>query len=184
MLKKWAIKKFIFIALMAALGTVISYFTTAINVITGIPLSSFLSPLILTIFFVLTALVIRKFGAVTLLGIIWGILVIPSPALGGPGLHKVPLMFAICLVFDIIFYIFRKREKLAVILASAVSVGLTPWLLLFIGTLMGLPGLEKTRELVWVMTLMGVVTAVIGALIAVFIYNKLKNKRAVRQISS
>lgn len=182
--KKFTTKELVFIALMAALGTVVSYFTTAMNVVTGIPLSSFLSPLILPIFFVITALVIRKFLTVTLLNTIWAVLIIPSPALGGPGLHKIPLLIIVGLIFDIVFYMFRDKEKLSSVLAGACSIAVVPWLTVFFGVMLGLPGIDKLRAMIWMITLMGIVVAIVGSFVGVYLWKKIKNKKIIKQLTS
>jgi hypothetical protein len=170
------------IAFMAALVLILNVFTNLIVVITGVPMSSMLSPLLGGIAISLTALIIRKFGAITLFGLIFGILAVPTNILGGPGLHKILVTTISCIVFDVVFLVLKWRLSFRVIVATALGVVTMPLTLVYIGAVMGLPGIDKLMGAIIYITIGGLIVAGIGGFVGFKIYDKIKGKSYIKRL--
>ncbi len=187
MFKSFTIKGIVFIALMGALLFVVNFSLGAgIIVISGIPASSgFITGLTNLIFITLTALIIRKFGSVTLMYVVYGLLAIPTPMAGGaPGLvwKVIPLIISAFLL-EIPLYA-AKYKKLGFIIGVPVLivVGAISYVLFYV--LLGLPEADKFLKAIPIMLVAFTILGYIGTWLGFVIYNKIKNKSFVRQLSS
>ena len=180
-------KELIFIALMAALLFVLN-FTIGAGIIaaTGIPASSALIDGITNLAVVtFVALVLRKFGAIALLYLVYAIIALPTHMAGGPPgfILKIPFLAGSALLFDLTIYLLKYRK-------SGFIIGL-PILTLFgfalyIATyyFLGMPEFQKLLTALPVIFVSFTVLGYIGMWIGFKIYNRTKNKRAVLQITS
>lgn len=184
MLKGFTTKQLIFITLISVLSVVFGYMFGVLNVITGIPLVAAVNGLIATILATYLFLIIRKTGVIFLFYLIHGVLIIPSPAIGPPGIYKLFVMILIALVIEIILLVFGKRIKLGVPVAMAIGLMLVPILTFYIASAMNVPNMEKTLPFLPPILATALVFGLLGSWLGFKLYNKLKNKRILRQISS
>jgi len=116
------------------LAVVWAFVTTMVN----LPDTSgtfMLSLFITTMFMTFTALLIRRFFAVTLFYLIGAIITIPLNNLGGLGIYKVPILVVAGLIFEIFFLLLKieiKNIPLDVIFGAAVSNASIPWTMLLL----------------------------------------------------
>lgn len=184
MLRTFTTKQLIFIALMAALLFVINFVVgEGIIVATGIPGSSgFVTGLTNLAVLTLIGLIFRRLGAITLLYLIYGFLAIPTHMAGGPpgAIWKIIPLIITAFVFDLPTWLFKYRKVGFIVgLPAFVIIGLV----VYIGAyrLMGIPLDEFIHVLPWLIvafTLLGY----IGVWLGFVLYNRLKNKRMIRQI--
>jgi len=185
---KWNITKLIAIASLAALYLILniagSVFTTTSGVIGFSGLIFGFVPAMILAF---CSLLIRKFGAATILMFILGTLGIPLPIFGTPGfLPKIFICLGIGLSVDIIFLLLRKRPKIAAITLGAVSRIVWGTGMISIGLLFSLPGIEKYSRLFLnpVMLLVLIVSGMIGGYLGYLIHTKLQNTSIVKRIQA
>jgi len=184
MLKSFSTKQLIFIALMGAILFVMDLAVSGISVAIGIPGAG---GLLNTIFFVALATiggrVIKKFGAFTMMALIYAILAVPNTTFGPPGLYKIPLALFIGLLADCIAAGFNYSNKscyFSLPIANVLSIPLG----LFAMSYLGLPGAEELAKYLWLFMGLYLVESEIGAWIGIVIYNKKLNKvRIINQIS-
>lgn len=180
-------RELIFIALMAALLFVVNFSIGAgIIAVTGIPGGSALVTGI-TNLLVLTfvALVVRRFGTLGLLYLVYGVLALPTPMAGGPPgfVWKIPLLAGSVLFFEL-FIRFGDYRKLwffvglpvFTIVGFAVYLG-TYWLL-------GMPEFGQMLKAVPILFAALMVLGSLGIWLGFALYNRLKEKRIIRQITA
>jgi len=103
-MNKWNTTKLMAIAGFAVIFMILGLVGNVIVVLTGIPFAGVTNVIIMPMLFILCRLIVRKFGAVTLMGFIYGILALPLPSAGPPGFFpKILLMAFMGLIFDIVF---------------------------------------------------------------------------------
>lgn len=180
-------KELIFIALTAALLFVVNFSIGAgIIAVTGIPgASGFITGITNLIFITIVALTLRKFGAVSLLYLIYGIIALPTHMAGGPPgfIWKIPVLVLIALLFEITIYI-AKFRKIGFILGLPVFV--VGGMMLYLGTyyLLGMPEFDKMYSAALALAVIFTVLGYIGMWLGFILYNRLKNKRIIKQISA
>lgn len=167
----------LFAALMAALGTV----GAVLNVITGIPLAAVFNGLLGVILTTILALLIRKIGRIIIMWLIVGILYIPGPALGPPGIYKVLLVFPAAIIIEILLLIGKKRLRLTIPIAMALGTITMQLTICFLGAAIGIPGIEKSFEILDKMMIVGFIFGLLGGYIGLKIFDKIKNKAVVKR---
>ena len=140
-------------------------------------LTFMLSLFITTMFMTFTALLIRKFGAVTLFYLFGSIFTISINNLGGLGLYKVPILLVAGIIFELFFLLLKIKIKnipLNVVLGAAFSNFSIPFtMLLFVAA---------TRELlpfVWNFALMTFIIGVMGSIITFLIWYNIKGLKPI-----
>ena len=144
MLKSFTTKDLVFAALMGALMFVLSFaFGSVLNVATGNPAASGLaSTFIQATIMTIAVLMVRRFGTITLMWLVYGLLAVPTNMLGAmPAPFKILLALGIGFIFDFVVWAgnYRKWSFFAGFLAMyAVLVPAT----LYIYITLGLPNAD------------------------------------------
>jgi hypothetical protein len=185
MLKKFKTKELIFIALVAAFAFVIMFsLAGTINVITGTPLIGGLALNIIFSFIVATALlVVRKFGAASLMVLIYAGFSIPTTNFGPPGVYKLLMGLIVGIIIDVILF-YANYKKVAYYIGMGLIFLLSVPLLYVFLILLQMPAAEKIASLIF--PLMGVylVEALIGTWLGFKFYKRIENKSFIKQIQS
>lgn len=183
--KKFSSKDIILIALLGAMSFVISFLIGSwITVATGIPASSALvTGLVHAFFTILAGLLLKKWGTITLMWLIYGVLAIPTIMIAPPGVLKVSIVLIVGLVYDSVIRLFNYSKKSFYFAWIVYTIILTP---LMIGyyVLMGLPGWEKFVSMYPILITAYVIEGMIGLTLGLYIYNRIKNKRFIRVFTS
>lgn len=186
MLSKFSTKDLVFASLVGALMFVLSFmFGSVLNVATGNPAASgFASTFIQAIIMTVAVLIIKKFGIVTIMWLIYGVLAIPTNMLGSlPGVLKIVLAFGIGFIFDLVVWIgkYRKGSLFAGFIAMyAVLVPITIWFYVSLGV----PGADKVIKAAPYLFAIFLVESFIGIFIGLYIFRKIKDKVIVRQLQA
>ena len=186
MLEKLSTKQIVFAGLMGALMFVLSFVLgSGLNVALGNPAASGLvSCLVQSIIMTVSILISKRFGIVTLMWLVYGVLAIPTNMLGGlPGLLKVALALGIGIIFDSVIYFCRYKKWsffLGFVIMYAVLVPANLW----IYSVLGLPGKDVLFKYAVYLFAIFLLESFIGIWIGFGVYNKIKNKSIIRQISS
>ena len=186
MLKGFRTKELVFIALMAALAFIIALVLgVGINAITATPM---LGGLVINLFFafllVLFALIIRKFGAIILLTLIYSLLSVPTINLGPPGFYKILIAVFIGLFMEIVLLV-GQRKKIAYYMAVSFGFVLAIPLMIWIMNFLGLPGVDKLAPIMSIVMIIYFIEGIIGSWLAFIAYDKkLKNSALVKRLTS
>jgi ABC-type thiamin/hydroxymethylpyrimidine transport system permease subunit len=183
---KWNTTRLISAASLGVLRLVLSLGGGAMVAATGIPAGGFLNLFVSSASFAFTLLLIGQFGAATLQAVTFSLLAIPLPMSGGPGfLPKILIGLVTGLIADIVFALLRRwRETWAAIIACPFAVLPISLLVVWLGRLFGLPGVEESAEIFLnPLILAGLAAgALAGGGIGWFIYDRLKNTTVVTRI--
>jgi len=182
MLKRFTTKELILIALVSALSVAFAYAFGVLNIITGIPLLAAVNGLFSVILATFLYLTIKKFGTIIIYFLIHGILIIPGPAMGPPGIYKPIVLLIIALVTETILIIGERKVRVAIPIAMSLGLVLVPVLTYLIASAMGIPNMEKTLSVLLPMTLTALVFGLIGGWLGLKLHDKLKNKKIFRQM--
>ena len=180
-------RELIFIALMAALLFVVNFsIGEGIIVATGIPgASGFITGITNVLFITFVALNLRKFGAVSLLYLVYGIIALPTHMAGGPPgfILKIPVLVLIALSYEIIIY-FARFKKIGFIIGLPIFVIFG--MMLYLGTyyLLGMPEFNKMYGAALTLTIVFTIFGYLGLWLGFLLYNRLKDKRIIRQITN
>src|SRR3989344_2613158 len=180
-------KELIFIALMSALLFVINFTIGAgIIAVTGIPGSSaFITGISNLMFLTFVALVVRKFGVLTLFYLVYAVIALPTHMAGGPPgfIWKIPLLAISAFLMDIVLY-YTKFKKVGFIIGLPILTVFGFLLYLVTYYLLGMPEFEKLYSVMVVMSIIFIALGYFGMWIGFILYNKMKNKRIIAQIGS
>jgi hypothetical protein len=175
-------RQLIFIALMAALVFVVNFSVGEwLVAATGVPGGSgFVTGFTNGLFITVTALILRKFGSITLVGLIYGILALPTNMAGGPPgfIWKLPLIVLTVLLAESIIH-FMSYRKSGFFIALAVGNAFSMASLAFVFWMLGMSEFEKLMGVVYVLYGMFVVLGFIGIVVGFVVYARLKSKRWV-----
>ena len=164
---------FIAIIIMALLW---AFVTWLINILDN-QFTFFIFLFITTMFMTLTALLIRKFFAVTLFYLIGAIITIPINNFGGLGIYKVPILLIAGIIFELFFLLLKIKIKnipLDIILGAAFSNFSIPFSMLLFVT--------ATKELmpfVWNFALMAFIIGVMAAIVTFLIWYNIKGLKFI-----
>ena len=134
--------------------------------------------LVLTI----ATMMIDRFGVASIILTVAGALAIPTVTFGPPGIYKILELLVQGFLFDMILYLFGRRERVYIVAGAAVGVIAAPMILLFL-VLLNLPGADKLAPLVTIFSVIYAIVGAIGAKIGLWIFEKkLKNRAFIRQL--
>lgn len=187
-MSKWNTTKLVAIASLVVLAFIGSLAGGFLVALTGIPgAGGFISPFFVMIVVIFALLVIRKFWTATIGTVIYSFLVLPTPIFGPPGfLPKILIIVALGIWIDMVYFLFKKNDRLASVMTGILSALVVPLLLMSIGLLFNMPGIDKFIK-VLLSPFPIIFSAAIGAVggyIGYLLYNKLKNTAIVRRIQA
>jgi hypothetical protein len=166
-------KEYLFLGVMGAVSFVFAFILgSAVNIATGIPLTGgIINGIIVGVMLTIGIKGVDKFGAGTILWVVFSILAIPTVTLGPPGIYKVAVGLLGGLTWDVTISIF-KRSKIGYILGGAVGSIVIIWGVFLAATLLGLPSAEKLRSaLIFLIPFNGLLGAV-SVYAGLIIYDK------------
>lgn len=184
MLKRFTTKQLIFIALSGAIIFAVAFLIGAgLIAVTGTPLvGGLINTLFLAALLVICLLTLRKFGTATLIMFILSVLAIPTATFGPPGIYKIAVALFLGIFADTLLYI-GKYKKGSYYLTIILGFIILPFVQLFFMVLLNLPGVDKVKELILILAGVYAVEALIGIWLGFLIFNKIKNRSAIKQIS-
>lgn len=183
---KWTTTKLITVGGLAVIWILLGLVGGGINVITGVPgAGGIINIFVVGFMCVICGFLIREFGALTLMGFIYGVLAIPLPNVAPPGfLPKVFIGLAMGFVGDIVFLLLKRYNKLDAIIVS-IMTSLTGGLSIYgLAVLFSVPGATKFAEMVFTPIGVGVflVLAILGGYVGWLVYTKIQNTATIRRI--
>lgn len=182
---KWTMTKLIATGGLAVVFLVLSLAGGAIVAITGVPgAGGIINIFVWGMMLAFCCLLLRKFGAATIMGFIYSICVIPLPLLGTPGfLPKIIIGILAGLIADCLYAPLKKREKVAVLVVGAIPSTLIGLAILGLGILFSIPGVEKfARFLSPVVAFISLLIGALGGYVGYLIFKKLQDTAVVRRI--
>jgi len=186
MLKKFSTKDLVFLALMGSAWFVLDFLIGQwINALTGIFLAGAFLGSIVAGFFVVIMIKIRpKFGTFTIALLIFGLLAFPTGSSGPAGFWPKILINALTGFLGDLFILAMKYKNWAVfvafyLLSAGLLYGLTGAMVL-----MGIPEAGKTLALLHFVVLGYWIIGSIGLWLGFRVYNRIKDKNIVKQLSS
>lgn len=183
---KWNTTRLIAAGSLGILQLLFNLSGSLISATTGMPLTSgFINVFTSGIFFAITCLLIREFGAATIMFSVYSVLALPLPVLGVSGFFpKLIIGPIIGLIVDIFYFISRNNEKLGAILAGSVSQLIIPSFIIILSRVIDIPGIEKTLTLfpIWLFIFGAIVAGGISGYLGYLIYQKIKNTSVVMKI--
>lgn len=183
MFNKFSTKELVFATLMGALMFVLSFILgSGLNVAIGNPAASGLvSTLVQSILMTVAILIVRRFGVVTLMWLVYGVLAIPTNMLGGlPWTIKVPLALAIGIIFDLVVY-FCRYKKWSLFLGFVIMYLFLVPANLYIYMALGLPNAAILLKYAPYLFSIFLIESFIGIWLGMLVYNRIKNKKILRQ---
>lgn len=182
----FTIRQMIFIALSAALLFVMNFSLGAgVIAATGIPGSSALVDGVTNLLVITFAsLVVRRFGVMGTLYFIYGIIALPTHMAGGPPgfVPKIFLLAGSALVYDAIVYGFNFQRKGFIIGLPILLLG---GFALYVATysLLGMPEADKLLKAMPILIGAFLPMGYAGMWLGFKLYDRMKDKQLVRQIS-
>lgn len=185
----WTARKFAFVGVMVAAMLVFWGIAKLILVVGfGLPNASPANLFTLPLLAALSMLMLKERGAMVFPILIFSILAIPLPALGGPGfLLKVPILVIPFIVAEHLFWLLKKRPDLAATASGALAGSI-------IGYFLGLTFGGEAHAALFTFDIFGVNIASFGAVIlgmfeggvgglaAHGIYTRIRNNKTIQQI--
>lgn len=185
-MKRWTIQKLVAAGALGVITTLVSLPGSFISVTLGVPGAGAVSnAFILPLSFIFALLLINKFGSATIVGAVYGFLILPMPIGGLPGfLPKTILWITVGLVSDIIWALLKVKERVKVLITC--GVGTIVGLLLFTSTLVifNIPGGEVFIDLIkkpFILPILAI-WGMVGGYFGRIIYNKIKKTSIVKRI--
>ena len=184
---KWNITKLMAAASLGVVFLILALPGGAIVAATGIPGAGGITNIFfaaVTITF--SCLLIRKFGAGTVMLSVTMILAIPLPLGGPPGfLPKVLMGISVGLIADSVYALLRRREKIAAIAIGIVTMPIMGLEILGLGLLFNVPGIEEFAKFLTLPVIIAtVIVGALGSYIGYIILSKLKNTALVKRIQA
>ncbi len=174
-----------YLGLFGVLMFLLSFiFGSALNVITGNPSASgFITQIFQAIILTIALLTVKKFGAATIIWLIYGIFAIPTNMFGGfPGPYKVLLCLILGIIMDTILFLF-KYKKWSFYLAGLIMYVVEVPIVLYLYLRLNIPGSELVLKYWPIMIVIFFIEFCIGIWIGIKIFNKIKDKKAIKQIT-
>ncbi len=148
--------------------------------ITGVPLTGIFP--VAALFLALIALIIRKFGAVTIAAGVYSSIAIPTVLFGPPGVYKLFLGIILGLLFDSLLMAFRYSRTGYYVAASVSYAAVVPATYLAL-LLLGFPAAERLARFVPYLMIWYVIAVIATVWLTMLIYEKkLKKLKVVRQL--
>lgn len=185
MLKHFTTKELIFIALMSALLIVVNLVFGVVLETISIEAAEFITGLTNTIFIAFVALTFKRLGALSLFYLIYSLLTLPFPLGGGPPgfFLKIPLLVIPIIFFDLILY-FTNFQKSGFIIGLPIFIIILALTHLAIFYLLNMPQFNMLLKAIWILVIGLIVLGYVGISLGFTLYNKLKNKRIIQQITN
>ncbi len=186
MFKKFSSKDLIVIALTAALIFSVNLLVgVGLIAATGTSLAGGLVTVVITVFIIaVPALIIRKFGFITLVLVIHGALSTPTINVGPPGAYKILVLLVLGLIMDFILVIGKYKTWSWYVGAGIGTAALVPFML-WMMTLLGLPSADRLAGFLFPFMGIYLVEALLGMWLARLTYNKkFKNSRLARMLQA
>lgn len=183
---KWNITKLVVAGGLAIVYLVLGLSGGVLQAILGFPgAAGFVMSIASAMMLAFCCLLIKKFGAATIMTFIYSICVLPLPTLGAPGfLPKIVIGTSAGLIADTIYALLKKKEKIACMGIGAITQPLIGFEILGLGFLFSMPGIEKLAGLMLspLFVVLAVLLGVAGGLLGWFVFDKLKDTAIVRRI--
>lgn len=187
---KWTTTKFIATGSLGVLCLVLAIPGAVIQAATGMSyIFGLTNVFVYGLMFTLCCLIIRKFWAATIMGLIYGVIALPLPVLVSAGfVPKILIGAGMGLVADSLFQLLRKKDLPASIIISLGSIWTMAGLMLGFVLLFDIfaPLVQKVVEIflrpLGFAFLNGFI--IFSGLTAYFIYKKLKNTTVVKRIQA
>ena len=157
---------------------------SGIQVLIGVPgAAGIIMGLMSAMCMVLSNLIMRRFGAATIMTCIYSILALPLPLLGTPGFFpKILVATGGGLIADVVFLIFRKSERLAAIFTGAIGQLAIALLFFGLGVLFNMPGIEAVIKILLMSCVALTIMGAVGGVIGLYVYRKIENTALIRRI--
>lgn len=180
-------KELIFIAMMAALMFVINFtIGSGIIAVTGIPGGSLFVTAITNIIAVtIISLTIKKFWTITMFYTLYGVIALPSNMAGGPPgfVWKIPCIMLTGIIFDIVVY-FANYKKIGYYLVLPIDGILGQGAYMLTYYFLGMKEFAVLLKAIPYLLPVILVLGYIGLYLAFIIYDRIKDKRVMKQITS
>ena len=182
MFKKFNIRELVLITLLTVIALLIgALIGQAIVALTGIPTAgSIWAILIVFCLFTLGAKIINKFGTISLMGLLIAILSVPTPAIGPPGLYKLPIVFIAFLISDLVISLF-KRKTMGYYLGLVFATLLYNPAMYYSLFLMNMPTASKLKVVILPLTIAHAIMAIFGVWMGIYLFGRIKHKKIIRQ---
>jgi len=186
-MSKWNTTKLLVIGGLAALNAVFNILGAIFSATFVLGAGGLINGFFDGMLFVFCCLLIRKFGAATIMGFIFSICVLPLPVLGPSGfLLKIIIGTLTGLIIDIIYVLLKRNEMFAVII-----IGIGQGIIINIGVigsglLFSVPGIKEAVKLslfplsLVVFPLIGGVGGYVGYLL----FKSLRNTSIIKRIQA
>ena len=135
-----------------------------------------------TMFMMTIVFIVRKFGTLTIGGLLAGVLALPLPIFIVPGLFNVVIHGFSAFLGDLTIYLFAKREKLASVLGPGIVIASNAVMFAYFLTLMGLPLGEQLVKILPFAMALGFVLGGAGGFLGYRIYKRIENKPYVKRL--
>lgn len=187
MLKNWKTKDLVVIALLAASWIVLDLiFASFLNAITGIPLTSAMITGVIAAFFMVLAIkILPRFGSLTIMLTLFGLLEMPTSLGGYPGFWPKIIINGLSGFFGDVWLVFtgyKKTWNLFVGFYILAAVNLFTFIYFLIK--MGVPNAEKTFAIWYYILPVYWIMGTIGIFLGMLVWRKIKDKKIVRQITN
>lgn len=133
---------------------------------------------------ILTGLIIRKAGTLTLLALVAGVMYIPTPFItAGPGVTKILVPLISSFLADVMLFLFlRRSEKLAAFVSGGV-MGTAAWLVVFwLYVMLGVPGADRVARIIIPMTFAALLVGALAGWVGYRTYLKMQDSALVKRI--
>jgi hypothetical protein len=184
--KKWSVTQLIAAASLGVLSPVLQLLGGSITTVTGIPLaSSIINIFIAPAMIMICLLVIRRFGASTIMYIVLGILSLPLPIGGISGFWpKIPIAIVEGILADLLFLVFKRNEKIASVIIGGLTMLYAGIATVELGRYFDMPGVEQTAKMIYsYLVIPGIIFSAFGGYLGYIIYSKIKNTSVVQRIN-
>ncbi len=149
----------------------------------GSPITALWGAITAPVFFALTTLIVRKFGAVTALYTTYAVLAIPFLVMGPPHPYKPLIAIAVGLTYDFGQHFFGKYKLSGLLIGftgfTVVSLGLYIWIF----RLLQLPGLDKLESGIIYFGLAFLVIGWFMTYLATKVFERLKDHPSIKSLS-
>ena len=184
MLKGFKTKELVILAIMGAVIFLIGITLGAVIVsATGVPMAGgLITGFVMAFFFAITTITIKKFGSGLILALLVTLLSAPTANMGPPGAYKIIVGLFIGLVIDLIL-LAGRNSKISYYISIPIAYAFSLPINLIFMKYLGLQGFEKLFNFLIPGMIIYFINALLGVWLAFKVYNKIKNKKIIKQIS-
>ena len=180
---KWTTQHLIAAGAMGALLALTALSEIPLNVITGVlGAGGVIGTFFELIVFVFAIMLIPRFGTGAIVAGIAAIILLPLPVFGPPGfLPKVAMLFGFGLLYDLLFFFFKRYGKWALALTTSALIILFDVAFYFVLLLFKVQtNLSLAAFLIF--NAVFIVEGIAGSLVGWYVFQKLKNTAVVKRI--